>query len=125
MEQALLNPHLWRPRSISSYRGAGHHSRRAGAARLSVDGDAHACFSRPSSPPKVGPCGGAVLHRACGHSSHGTGLAAPNFVGGQDDPDFVKIGSFFVVAAPLPLRLASRWTLTSRPGVRCNPTRAP
>jgi hypothetical protein len=25
--------------------------------------------------------------------------------GGQDDPDFVKIGSFFVVAAPLPLAL--------------------
>jgi hypothetical protein len=25
--------------------------------------------------------------------------------GGQDNPDFVKIGSFFVVAAPLPLAL--------------------
>jgi hypothetical protein len=25
--------------------------------------------------------------------------------GGQDDPDLVKIGSFFVVAAPLPLAL--------------------
>lgn len=23
--------------------------------------------------------------------------------GGQDDPDFVKIGSYFVIAAPLPL----------------------
>jgi Family of unknown function (DUF6328) len=45
--------------------------------------------------------------------------------GGQDDPDFLKIGSLLVVAAPLRWPLAYRSTLTWRQGGPCNRTPPP
>jgi hypothetical protein len=55
----------------------------------------------------------AATAAAAFHPVHGPASVRRSAFSGQDDPDFVKIGSFFVIATPMPPALCGSWTVQS------------